>query len=344
MKTLSLLVAGLLNFAAVGLAAGGAAPGVGTSGAVGGGHGGSTASVGHTSGASLGGGSRSAALGGGYRTAGITAGGGRASFGGSAGMTPSRGISSVQAGYVRALPQMPTVHNAWSDPVSPRVAGNSASAYAQNSQASNLRVGNNLYPGAYGYVPTRPASGNFNRGQGRNNGERGNRRFYNNFPYPVYYPYLYGGYGGYGYGGLGYDGTVGDYAGLNTDNDVADLGAPDFSVPSNNYYSYVSPTQGAPNTDRPAAVPSQTLPDAPAVGPQNPPTAAANSNGNAQQGPDSLVEAVQEELGKRGYFDGKPDAVYSAATKEAIRRFQTDQGLPVTGRINEATLHALHLD
>ena len=157
----------------------------------------------------------------------------------------------------------------------------------------------------------------------------------------MYYPFLYG---GYGYGGIGYDGTVGNYAGLTTDGDVADLGAPDFSVPSNNYYNQVLPTQNAPNADRSTPAPQQALPDAPAVGPQDPSTDAKSGGDTNQRGPDSLVEAVQQELSKRGYFDGKPDAVYSAATKEAIHRFQTDQGLPATGRINEATLHALHLD
>ena len=36
--------------------------------------------------------------------------------------------------------------------------------------------------------------------------------------------------------------------------------------------------------------------------------------------------------------------MYGPATKEAIRRFQSDQHLPSSGLINEATLHALHLD
>lgn len=240
-------------------------------------------------------------------------------------------IGNTPSGTVRNVSPLPTVNNAWTDPTNPRVTG-----------SSNLRPGNHLYPGAYGYAPGNPANGHSQHGT---DGSRGHRRYYyNNFPYPVYFPAFYGGYGSGGYAGngnLGYYGGTADYAGLTADNSVADLGAPDFSTTPNAYYSYAQPSpQAPPSADQPA--PTQPLPDAPAVGPQNP-TGADKSTG-ASSGPDSLVEAVQGELSRRGYFEGKPDAIYSPATKEAIRRFQTDQKLPATGRINEATLHALKLD
>ena len=246
----------------------------------------------------------------------------------------------VQAGATRASIPIARVNNAWTDPVEPR------SAETTNDQRSggiaDARVGTNLYPGAYGCTPNH-AGGNSQRGQNGGNNSRGGHRYYfNNFPYGVYYPYLYNnyGYGGYGdYGDLGY-GSAADYAGLTTDGSAAELGAPNFVAPPNNYYGYVSPDQTNPNPAQ--AAPTQPLPDAPAVGPQDP--SSSEKTPPASQGPDSLVEAVQGELAKRGYFDGKPDAMYSDATKEAIRRFQTDQRLPATGRINEATLHALRLD
>ena len=228
---------------------------------------------------------------------------------------------------------MPAVNNAWTDPVSPRVAGTGSAAI--------LRTGNSLYPGASGYAANRSANGSYRHGDNGGDGSRGRHRyFYNNFPYAVYYPYLYNNFGydgGYGYGG------VADYAGLSTDNTDNVLGAPDFQNTPNNYYSYVAPDQGARNSAADQPAPAQSLPDAPAVGPQAP-GSADRSTGNQQQGPDSLVEAVQSELARRGYFEGQPDSMYGPATREAIRRFQSDQHLPATGRINEATLHALKLD
>ena len=243
------------------------------------------------------------------------------------------------------------VNNAWSDPVEGRGAaavgisryGSYTASGSRGGLTANARPGNNLYPSASGYVPTRPANGHFQRGQNGNDGSRGNHRYYyNNFPYAVYYPYLYGGYG-YGDGGYadsGYYGGTADDAGLTPDSDTINPGTPNFSDTPNNYYSYNGPGQDNPNAG--PSNPSQTLPDAPAVGPQGP--ASADRSQGTPQGPDSLVEAVQDELSRRGYLEGKPDAVYTPATKDAIRRFQTDNHLPATGRINEATLHALHLD
>ena len=175
--------------------------------------------------------------------------------------------------------------------------------------------------------------------RGRDGEDSRHRYLYNNFPYAVSYPYLYDGYGA---GGIGYYGSVADYAGATSEGDAADPGAPDFTTAPNAYYNYVAPGQGQPSADDAAA--SQPLPDAPAVGPQTPAPTGNPAASAPQQGPDSLVEAVQDELARRGYFAGKADAVYSPATREAIRRFQTDRNLPATGRINEATLHALQLD
>ena len=254
--------------------------------------------------------------------------------------TNPRGVAP-QAGPARPLVQMPSVRNAWTDPANPRVAGGIPTATGQSGSAAYARTGNHLDPGAYGYSPTRPASGHFQHGS---NGDHGaghrHRYYYNNFPYAIYYPYLYN---DAGYGGVG---TYG-YAGLDGDSDIptassaADFGAPDFSNTPNNYYSYVEPDQTAPGSDAPATQP-QPLPDAPTVGPQTP--SSSDKASAVPPGPDSLVEAVQNELSRRGYFAGKANAMYGPDTKEAIRRFQTDQRLPATGRINEATLHALHLD
>lgn len=332
-----------MTFAAAGFAApgSGVGPANGTAAAVsGGGHAGSVAPAAHVSSVSIGvNHAASTSAGRSFLSTNSGTSGVRPTFGSKAGtISRSPGFTTSQGAMVRALPTVPTVHNAWSDPVGTRVAGRSG----PSAQVNGARTGQILYPGAYGYAnANRPANGHFGHGHAGYDGGRGHHHYYyNSFPYAIYYPYLYG---GYGYGGIGYDGAVGDYAGLTAANNVADLGAPDFSTTANSYYGNVAPTQNTPGADQSTAAPPQALPDAPAVGPQSPST-AAKSPGTAQQGPDSLVEAVQDELGKRGYFAGKPDAIYGDATKEAIRRFQTDQGLPATGRINEATLHALHLD
>ena len=323
---------------------GGMAVGVAGASAAGGGHaaaaapaahsggyaaGGSRPSVGTASGFHAGPSGLTGAVG--YRGAGSATGGIR--YAANPGF--SNNLALRRAGTFQGASSVSRVNNAWTDPVVSRTGSEGgisrssgyAANYRRNDPTYGVRPGNHLYSGA--------------DGSGRN-GNRGNHRYYyNNFPYGVYYPYLYNNYGYGGYGDYGYDSGVADDAGLNTDNSLADLGAPDFSGTPNNYYSYVAPEPEAPNANPPES--GQPLPDAPAVGPQGPST-TDKSAAPATQGPDSLVEAVQNELSRRGYFAGKVDSMYSPATKEALRRFQMDQGLPATGRVNEATLHALRLD
>ncbi len=90
----------------------------------------------------------------------------------------------------------------------------------------------------------------------------------------------------------------------------------------------------SPNVDGTGNAPASPQPTA------TPGTEAARS----AIGPDSLVEAVQAELARRGYFQGKVDAVFRPDTEAAVRRFQQDNYLAPTGHLNEPTLHALDLD
>jgi hypothetical protein len=55
------------------------------------------------------------------------------------------------------------------------------------------------------------------------------------------------------------------------------------------------------------------------------------------------VSAVQAELQRRGYFDQSPSGVLDAETREALRTFQKEKDLSVTGRIDRATLAALEV-
>jgi peptidoglycan hydrolase-like protein with peptidoglycan-binding domain len=52
---------------------------------------------------------------------------------------------------------------------------------------------------------------------------------------------------------------------------------------------------------------------------------------------------VQSALTKRGYYRGSIDGVIGASSRRAIRTFQADQGLPVTGLIDRKLISALQL-
>ena len=58
---------------------------------------------------------------------------------------------------------------------------------------------------------------------------------------------------------------------------------------------------------------------------------------------DSTVAAVQEQLAQQGYYRGEIDGIFGAETRRAVVRYQSDQGLRVTGSLNADTLHALGL-
>jgi hypothetical protein len=56
-----------------------------------------------------------------------------------------------------------------------------------------------------------------------------------------------------------------------------------------------------------------------------------------------LGTAVQNQLARRGYYNGSIDGVIGAGTREAIRAFQRDQGQSVTGLVEPDLLKALKL-
>lgn len=61
------------------------------------------------------------------------------------------------------------------------------------------------------------------------------------------------------------------------------------------------------------------------------------------QNADSIVGNAQEKLAQQGYYDGGIDGILGAETRRAIARFQSDQGLRVTGVLTRDTLSALEL-
>ena len=55
----------------------------------------------------------------------------------------------------------------------------------------------------------------------------------------------------------------------------------------------------------------------------------------------SVVTDVQSALADAGYYRGEIDGVIGTGTRNAIRRFQRDNGLPVTGRLDARLLDEL---
>ena len=56
-----------------------------------------------------------------------------------------------------------------------------------------------------------------------------------------------------------------------------------------------------------------------------------------------MTSVVQSELSKRGYYQGPIDGVIGAGSRRAIRSFQAEEGLPVTGSIDSKLLRALRI-
>ena len=53
--------------------------------------------------------------------------------------------------------------------------------------------------------------------------------------------------------------------------------------------------------------------------------------------------AVQLALKRRGYYQGPIDGVIGAGSENAIRSFQADKHLPVTGTVNRSLLGSLRI-
>src|SRR5205085_2255353 len=63
----------------------------------------------------------------------------------------------------------------------------------------------------------------------------------------------------------------------------------------------------------------------------------------SQDETNSRVNEVQSALARAGYYDGPIDGRLGETTRKALRRYQRDRGLAVTGSINRAVIEALRL-
>lgn len=71
-----------------------------------------------------------------------------------------------------------------------------------------------------------------------------------------------------------------------------------------------------------------------------------NSGGDASSKPvgySDNIESIQQILKQLGYYDYAPDGVANVLTRSAIRKFQTDAGLPQTGRTDSKTAAAMNV-
>ena len=57
----------------------------------------------------------------------------------------------------------------------------------------------------------------------------------------------------------------------------------------------------------------------------------------------STPAAVQRKLASRGYYGGAIDGIFGPGSRSALRAFQADSGLAVTGEIDGPSLRALGL-
>lgn len=90
----------------------------------------------------------------------------------------------------------------------------------------------------------------------------------------------------------------------------------------------------APTRNERSTPPSSILPSSPATAPREAPSRSQI---------ESVVLQVQIGLAGYGYYEGPLDGVMGPMTREALRRFQADYGLDVTGTITPEVLDAFKI-
>jgi hypothetical protein len=70
---------------------------------------------------------------------------------------------------------------------------------------------------------------------------------------------------------------------------------------------------------------------------------AAYTDQGATEESGSQITAVQRALAREGYYDGPIDGQMGAGTRKALRRYQSDRGLEVTGGISRSVIESLRV-
>jgi peptidoglycan hydrolase-like protein with peptidoglycan-binding domain len=110
--------------------------------------------------------------------------------------------------------------------------------------------------------------------------------------------------------------------------------------------SVASLVAAGPARAAPPPQPAQQPPDilqGPGQPPEPPPAQASGPHAPVPIGPDAL-RAVQSRLRDAGFYAGAPDGVWGPGSQAALVQLQRARGLPVTGRIDGASVQALGFD
>lgn len=99
---------------------------------------------------------------------------------------------------------------------------------------------------------------------------------------------------------------------------------------------------GETETQETEATSGETLGGEPAMGAVEEEEEIVETEIEPQAGYDKeTIRKVEQALKDKNLFDGKVDGVIDAKTTEAIRRFQTDNGMTVTGKLDTSLIQAL---
>ncbi len=104
-------------------------------------------------------------------------------------------------------------------------------------------------------------------------------------------------------------------------------------------FPFPPPPPPPPPSSPPVVVPAPEPPPPPVVVPYPAPVVPVPRR--VYRYSPALVVKVQEALIARGYDPGPVDGIYGYRTRLAVRAFQRDNGLPVTGYLNRPTLDLL---
>ncbi len=99
--------------------------------------------------------------------------------------------------------------------------------------------------------------------------------------------------------------------------------------------------KGAPVATTPAAAAARARPVEPTPAPAPAPVPTKGTAASAPRTPGEIINDIQRELARRGYYDGTVDGLYGPRTDAAIRDFEQAAGLKPSTEPNEATLQAI---
>ena len=113
------------------------------------------------------------------------------------------------------------------------------------------------------------------------------------------------------------------------------------TAPYNQYQSTAAPTYQTAPTTTPTAAPQANLQQPTTM--QQPtamPLSTASASASGMLTGDDLMQA-QQQLQAQGLYRGPIDGVMGGGTRRALARFQRENGLPVTARLDQQTLDSL---